>query len=146
MILLTIEPHDINNIILRDNLLIKIEFNIDDQLNMKEYFGKYINITIKKVGTSTILNLYPLKYNNNKLFWDFYPTESGTFTINAVIQNENNNILTTTNLIIQSQNIIRNVNTFNNINLYTANNNIIKAPVYKSQDEFQSEYNKSKIT
>ena len=46
MILLTIEPHDINNIILTDNLLIKIEFNIDDQLNMKEYFGKYINITI----------------------------------------------------------------------------------------------------
>ena len=90
--------------------------------------------------------MYQQRFNKENLFWNYTPIDIGTFTINAIIQNEQNNIIATATLIIEPHTVFGNINTNNNINSFIINNNIIKPPKYKSEEDHLIEYNKSKVS
>jgi hypothetical protein len=149
MLDLTVVP---DRLIETDNQIVTINFNITDvkfhiDPNKKKYFGTYINITIRKVGSNLYFEtLYPLRYNGEELTWNYTPSEVGTFIIDAVPQNSQEIVITSTTLVVEPRNIINKINTANNINNYIVNNDIIKAPKYKSPEEERLEYNKSIIS
>jgi len=148
MIVLSIVP---DRIIVTDAQIVRIYFNITDtrfsiDLNKSSYFGSYININIRKVGSTDVITLYPLRFNGTQLVWDYTPSDVGTFIVNAIVQNEPQNIISSSTFIVDPRNIVSNVNTSNNINLFLPNNNIQMAPKYKSPDEEFIEFNKKKIS
>ena len=149
MLDLTVVP---DRLIETDKQIVTINFNITDvkfhiDPNKKKYFGTYLNITIRKVGSNLYFEtLYPLRYNGEELTWNYTPSEVGTFIIDAVPQNCQENIIISTTLVVEPHNVINKVNTANNINMFTANNNILKAPKYKTESEELLDFNKTKIT
>jgi hypothetical protein len=149
MLDLTVVP---DRLIETDKQIVTINFNITDvkfhiDPNKKKYFGAYINITVRKVGSNLYFEtLYPLRYNGEELTWNYTPSEVGTFIIDAVLQNSQEIVITSTTLVVEPRNIINKINTANNINNYIVNNDIIKAPKYKTPEEERLEYNKSIIS
>ena len=149
MLDLTVVP---DRLIVTDKQIVTINFNIADvkfhiDPNKKKYIGTYINITIRKVGSNSFFEtLYPLRYNGEELIWNYTPSEVGTFIVDAVPQNSQEIIIISTTYVVEPHTIINKVNTANNINVFTANNNILKAPKYKTAEEERLEYNKGKIT
>ncbi len=149
MLDLTVVP---DRLIETDKQIVTINFNIIDvkfhiDPNKKKYIGAYINITIRKVGSNLYFEtLYPLRYNGVELSWNYTPSEVGTFIINAVPQDSQEIVIISTTLVVEPRNVINKINTFNNINMYTVNKNILKAPTYKTPDDELLEFNKGKIT
>ena len=149
MLDLTVVP---DRLIVTDKQIVTINFNIIDvkfhiDPNKKKYIGTYINITVRKVGSNLFFEtLYPLRYNGEELIWNYTPSEVGTFIIDAVPQNSQEIIIISSTLVVEPHNVINKVNTANNINMFTANNNILKAPKYKTSDEELLEFNKGKIS
>lgn len=142
MIILEVIP---SRIIIESIKQIEIKLTIDDNQSNIFFKGKYLNLTVKKNGNPGIQTLYPLKYNNQPLIWMFTPTFDGTFTINATIQGEPNNIISTATLVVEPLIFVGKIDTSNNIHKFIANNNIAKAPVYKTEEEHFIDYNKGKV-
>jgi hypothetical protein len=113
MLDLTVVP---DRLIETDKQIVTINFNITDTKfyidpNKKKYFGTYINITIRKVGSNLYFEtLYPLRYNGEELIWNYTPSEVGTFIIDAVLQNSQEIVITSTTLVVEPRNIINKVN------------------------------------
>ena len=149
MLDLTVVP---DRLIETDKQIVTINFNIIDvkfhiDPNKKKYFGTYINITIRKVGSNLYFEtLYPLRYNGEELSWNYTPSEVGTFIVDAVPQNCQENVIISTTLVVEPHTVINKINTANNINMFTANNNILKAPKYKTENEELLDFNKTKIS
>ena len=149
MLDLTVVP---DRLIETDKQIVTINFSITDvkfhiDPNNKKYFGTYININIRKFGSNLYFEtLYPLRYNGEELTWNYTPSEVGTFIIDAVPQNSQEIVIISSTLVVEPQNVINKVNTSNNINMFSANNNILKAPKYKTENEELLDFNKTKIS
>lgn len=77
-----------DRIIIGNSLQIMLE--VDDKITKNNLNGKYINLNIRKVGTTKSITINPQRYNNNSspLEWDINPSiyeTHGTFIVEATI-------------------------------------------------------------
>lgn len=105
---------------------VKIQLNIQGQLNLKMYKGKYFNLIVKKNGgTLGNVTLYPLRFNGFPLEWEinsysYEPLgEYGTFNVNCILQNDSNSYsnssIISTTFIIEQKCIEKKINICNNL-------------------------------
>lgn len=117
-----------------------IELKIEGKLK-KTYYGKYINLNIKKNGSTYTKILYPQRYNNEPLIWNVNQNSYslyGTFNVNAFIQNESS-IISSTTFIIEEKCIVNKVDISNNLSDYKNKQNI------KDNYQKNNEINESNI-
>jgi hypothetical protein len=100
-----------------DDEIIYITLTIDDELNQKQYEGVYINLIIKKVGTTDNIPTYQQRFNKEPLVWEIskytYKTY-GTFSVSANIY-DGPEIARSTFVVVERCNI-NNRNICNNLN------------------------------
>jgi len=97
-----------------EGLTLKVKLEIKGTINLKMYKGTYFNLIIKKNGgTLGSKTLYPLRFNGFPIEWDINPYtygSSGTFNVGCVIQDSNQNPITTTTFIIEPLSLIKKQN------------------------------------
>ena len=117
-----------------DDCVTYITLNIDDEQNNKQYQGLYINLIIKKVGTTTNIPTYQQRYNGEPLTWEInkYTYKlPGTFQVTANIYDGPS--FATCSFIVEEQFILRNKNIVMNMK-QPSNSRSTNFPVHVEQN------------
>ena len=117
-----------------DDCVTYITLNIDDELNKKQYQGLYINLIIKKVGTTTNIPTYQQRYNGEPLTWEInkYTYKlPGTFQVTANIYDGPS--FATCSFIVEEQFILRNKNIVMNFK-QPSNSRTVNYPTHTEQN------------
>jgi hypothetical protein len=117
-----------------DDCVTYITLNFDDELNKKQYQGLYINLIIKKVGTTTNIPTYQQRYNGEPLTWEInkYTYKlPGTFQVTANIYDGPS--FATCSFIVEEQFILRNKNIVMNFK-QPSNSRTVNYPTHTEQN------------
>lgn len=117
-----------------DDCVTYITLNFDDELNQKQYQGLYINLIIKKVGTTTNIPTYQQRYNGEPLTWEinkYTYKMPGTFQVTANVYDGPS--FASCTFIVEEQFILRNKNIVMNFK-QQPNSRSVNFPTYTEQN------------
>jgi hypothetical protein len=118
-----------------DECVTYITLNIDDELNQKQYKGLYINLIIKKVGTTATIPTYQQRYNGEPLIWEInkYTYKlPGTFQVTANVYDGPS--FASCSFIVEEQFILRNKNIVMNMKQAPPNSRSVNFPKFTEQN------------